>query len=248
MRIPSRVADSRPPASLPAPDLALCFEIPVPETPHPARATVRALLRDLDALGPQASAQADALGRLIPALLCGEESSVLVFERERRRLSPDRWRAARDTFGRIAAEEGEHVLLLQAMRAHLRTPEDLTAIQSRGRRFLRRLASAASVATHFERIAELDSCVCMLASDLLATPIGRQAPVRRLFRIIRADEARHVRAAREHAVDLGGVDRAGAVRDEVRSGVIGLLEPIADSLDQIGIDPLPLFRRLRGSA
>ncbi len=204
---------------------------------------VAGALRDLRGVAVR---EREALGRIVPGLLCGEESSVLVFAGERDRLGQAGWLESRALFDRIGREEEEHALLLALLREHVPVPGDLPRIQARSRRFLMRIGAAGGVAEHFARIAELDACVCMLMSELLDTPVARNDAMRALFRLIRADERRHVRTSRAHVETLTGEAVAAMdARAWVREELTRLLAYVADSLEVLSIDPDRLFRRIR---
>ena len=63
---------------------------------------------------------ADALARLLPVLLCGEESAALAMERIGSSVGGER--EMRDALARIARDELEHQALLQRVRAVLPEP------------------------------------------------------------------------------------------------------------------------------
>ena len=98
--------------------------------------------------------------------MCGEESAVHVFHQEARRLSGDSYNASRLLLQQIAAEEIEHELLLGAIHNHLPLANDHAVLRKRAQYFFMRLASI-DPATHFSRIAELDSGACIIMSALL---------------------------------------------------------------------------------
>jgi hypothetical protein len=212
------------------------------------RVGVRRLVRALPSVRRIEGRMREGLGRLVPTLLCGEESSVLVFSRERDRLCDERWSRSRTLLARISAEEEEHALLLRVVRDHTPPPGDLVAIRSRSRRLLTRIGAVGSVADHFARISELDACVCMVMSELLATPLRRVPAMRALLRLIRSDERRHVRVSRAHVRVLGQqtTDERDA-RDWVRGELIRLLAYVGDSLEGLSVDPDVLFRRIRSA-
>ena len=230
----------------PASSATLCFALPTVARGRPRRLEVERIRVALAERGGVEGDIAVALGRLVPSLLCGEESSVLVFHRERERLGPDAWRESRDLLGRVMDEEEEHARLLGSLRDQLQDPDDLRAIERRSRRFLMRLAAAGTVADHFSRIAELDACVCLLVSALLEGDVGRDPVLGALFSFIRTDERQHVRIARDHVQTLTArpVDDLAA-RGWIRDEIVGLLTPVADAFDRIAVDPDRLFRRIR---
>src|ERR1700756_978534 len=90
-------------------DDALCFPHPVPlDSRRPtARLTQPAINEIRNSLSELAEAQIEALGRLLPALLCGEESSFHVFSREASRLTDAALYRSLALAHRIAVEELE---------------------------------------------------------------------------------------------------------------------------------------------
>jgi hypothetical protein len=187
--------------------------------------------------------QIQALGRLLPALLCGEESSFQVFWREAGRLTDVQFRQTLALARRIAAEELEHERLLRELRNCCPTADDSASIRLRARRFFLRMASR-NPALHFARVAALDSGVCVILAAV-AKPLARARVVVETFNRIRADEARHVKFSREHSCELGAdksllADTAARIRSEL----VALLYPLASSLEDLGLDADHLFRRV----
>jgi len=223
----------------------LCF-------PHPAALELRqcaAVLTQLrivelrDSLSELAEPQMEALGRLLPVLLCGEESAFYVFWREAGRLTDVQLRRSLALARRIAAEELEHERLLRELRNGCPAPRDLASIRLRARRFFLRMASR-EPALHFARVAALDSGVCVILAAV-AKPLARARAVVDTLNRIRRDEARHVRFSREHSCELGAdklllADTAARIRTEL----VALLSPLASSFEDLGLDADHLFRRL----
>jgi hypothetical protein len=184
-----------------------------------------------------------ALGRLLPILLCGEESAFQVFRREGRRLPNTQVRRTQALAYRIAAEELQHERLLQDLRSYCPVPDDLESIVARTRRFFLQMASRDPV-LHFAVVAALDSGVCIILSAL-AKPLSRAAVVVEILNRIRSDEARHVRFSRQHSHELGGTTSLladTAVR--VRSELAALLQPLGNAFEDLRVDTDHLFRRV----
>src|SRR6516225_4844996 len=224
----------------------LCF-------PHPAALELRHCAAGLtqlqivelkDGLSGLAEPQIEALGRLLPVLLCGEESAFQVFCREAGRLTDVQYRRSLALARRIAAEELEHEQLLRELRNCCPVADDLATIRLRARRFFLRMASR-DPALHFARVAALDSGVCVILAAV-AKPLARARVVVDTFNRIRGDEARHVRFSRRHSCELGADPSLlanTAVR--VRGELVALLHPLASSFENLGVDSDYLFRRLR---
>jgi len=187
--------------------------------------------------------QIAALGRLLPSLLCGEESAFQVFCGEGYRISNSEFSQSQALAYRIAAEELEHERLIRVLRGCCPVPGDLMSILRRSRRFFRSMASR-DIAIHFARIAALDSGVCIILSTIVK-PVSRARVLAELFNRIRRDEARHVKFSRQHSCRLGA-DRSllECIAIRVRAELVTLLNPVADSFEELGVDANRLFRRI----
>jgi hypothetical protein len=227
-------------------DDALCF-------PHPAsldsrrcaaRLTQPRIIAIRHSLSGLAEPQIEALGRLLPALLCGEESSFHVFSREAGRLTEVALYRSQALARRIALDELEHERLLRDLRNCCPVPNDSANIRLRAHRFFLRMACR-DHALHFARVAALDSAVCVILAAV-TKPLARARVIIETFNRIRGDEARHVRFSREHSCELGAdksllADTAACVRSEL----VALLYPLASSFEDLGLDADQLFRRVK---
>ena len=223
----------------------LCFPHPAAlELRHRAAGLTRLRIVELkDSLSELAEAQIEALGRLLPVLLCGEESAFQVFWREAGRLTDVQLCRSLALARRIAAEELEHEQLLRELRNCCPAPDDLASIRLRARRFFLRMASR-EPALHFARVAALDSGVCVILAAV-AKPLAQTPAVVDTLNRIRRDEAKHVRFSREHSCELGAdkslLADTGA---RIRSELVALLYPLASSFEDLGLDADQLFRRV----
>ena len=188
----------------------------------------------------------EALARLVPTLLCGEQSAVAVFHAEAERLSKKVRNVSFSIFRSIEADECLHETGLQMVYAKLPVAPDLHVIKRRSQRFFLKLGQANSVAQHFSQIAQLDSAVCVLMWHIENSVVGCNPMIGSLAGQIKNDEARHVSISRRHALALG-VSRNDyrALGEQVFCGLIGLLTPVADSFESIGVDSDRLFTRLQ---
>ena len=226
---------------------ALCFRhtVPVPWSDGalaPVRLNPVLITRDLSKLS---EAEIAALGRLLPMLLCGEESAFQVFWREGRRIQDTQFSRTQDLAYRIAAEEVQHERLLQDLRSYCPVPDDIGSTLARTRRFFLQLASR-DPANHFAMVAGLDSAVCLILSAL-TKPLSRADVVVEILNRIRSDEARHVRFSRQHSYELGANTAlvvSTAVR--VRSELAALLHPLGNAFEDLGVDTDRLLRRVSG--
>ena len=222
-----------------------CFDLPFP---RPAtkpdwfgrwRTTFQGKHLDLT------SAQEEALGRLLPALLCGEQSAIAVFHAEAMRLSHRARRASLTMFHTIEADEDAHETSLQIITNGLTATADSTAIRRRSQVFFAKLGRVDSIAHHFAQISQLDSATCVVMWHLQHCPIGGGSMLGVLAEQIKRDEARHVSISRKHAFDLG-ISRNDyrAIGTTIRAELVGLIGHVADSFEVIGIDPDRMFKRI----
>jgi hypothetical protein len=182
-----------------------------------------------------------ALAALLPLLLAGEESAEAAFEvLSRRRCRGSDRHALGGALRAIAAEERVHQQRLLALQSALPAVPDDPALRSRATAFFAGLASR-NVGIHLTRIAALDSAVCLLLGALRRAQPALHAGV---LAGIGHDEARHVAVtlAPARALSSRSVRLEAAVHTRV--GLAALLGERAASLDQLGIDPDRLLRRV----
>jgi hypothetical protein len=188
----------------------------------------------------------EALARLVPTLLCGEQSAVAVFHAEAERLSTKANNVSFSIFQTIEADECLHEAGLQVLCDKLPVVADLHAIKRRSQRFFLKLGQAKSVAQHFSQIAQLDSAVCLLMWHIENSAVGCNPMIGSLTAQIKKDEARHVSISRRHALALGvSRNEYQALGEQVFCGLTKLLAPVADSFETIGVDSDRLFARLQ---
>jgi hypothetical protein len=190
--------------------------------------------------------QQEALGRLLTFLLCGEESAVLVFFREGRRIRHKAESAAKELMWQIAGEEKVHELMIGAVQSQLPDTEDMAAIRQRSHDFFVSMAST-DPALHFARVAGLDSGVCKIMAALCkARPVINCPNVHKVFSKVRSDEARHVRISRRYVLDLGlPVAALSSAGETICSELVSLLEPAGGALETVGVDAMRLFRHIQ---
>jgi hypothetical protein len=197
------------------------------------------------AVADSRSADAESLATFMPYLLCGEESAVHLFYRESRRHRKADV-AAEQLFLRIAKEEKVHELMLNRLVSELPQPKHLESMRRMGHDFFVGLADP-DPGVHFARVAALDSGVCKIMAVLCAAPkICRVPAVYRVFNKVLTDESSHVRISRQYVFDLGlSRDTLNKAADFVCPALANFLSPGGDVLEQMGIDPDRLFRRIR---
>lgn len=196
------------------------------------------------------SSQEEALARLLPALLCGEQSAIAVFHAEALRLSQAARSASLAVFSAIEADEYAHEASLQTLANTLPTAADGTAIRRRSQLFFGRLGRIESVAHHFAQVAQLDSATCAVMWYLQHSSVGGDSMLGTLAERIKRDEARHVSISRKYAFALGiARNEYRTLGQAIRADLTCLLRHVADSFDAIGIDPDRLFDKInRGVA
>ena len=201
------------------------------------------VVRLKDSLLNLSESQVTALGKLLPSLLCGEESAFHVFWREGHRVSNVQIGHSEALANQIAIEELEHERLLQDLRGCCPVPNDVASTLVRTRRFFLRMASR-DPAIHFARVAALDSGVCVILSSLVR-PLSRATALIEIFDRIRSDEARHVRFSRRHSYELGAdTSLLANTAARIRGELVALLYPLGNSFEDLGLDANHLFRRL----
>ncbi len=217
-----------------------------------AAATGDADLAYLDSLDPDEALrqfsddELAALGRFVPSLLCGEESAVLIFAHESKRLGRQARKAMQATLHGLAGEEERHEIMLRAISDWLPDSGDRAETRDRARRFFFSFASS-DPALRLAHIAEIDSCVSITLSAMgKESRVARSEVFLRVVDRIRTDEARHVKVCRRHLDEIGipKAQRQEAT-EKVRLRFVDLMSPVAAAFDDIGLDPDRLFRRIR---
>jgi hypothetical protein len=187
-------------------------------------------------------AQAEALSELLQVFACGEESASLAFERLGGSPIDD---AARHGLARIAGEELVHERLLRGLRGALPAPAPDRELRRSMLRFYHGIAQA-DIGLHLASIASLDSAVCMILSALLALDrvLAQEPVVAAIFRRIHRDEAGHVRLSRRIAAELASRDIIGAVAENTRLGLVGVLARRGAAFERLEVDAGQLFVQL----
>jgi hypothetical protein len=193
---------------------------------------------------------AEDLARLLPAIACGEESAVLVFDRESQRIATaqdgDARRHFAPAFDLIASQEAVHEAILERLAQRLPpAPDDKQTRRIARAMFVR--AGDRQPAVQFARIAEIDSTVCTLFSMLKKTPMVLNSPTLEeiVGRILR-DESHHVCVSHHYLRSLPNCQVLGKeVMTEIREHAIHLYSHLGGSLERLGIDTDKLARRIR---
>jgi hypothetical protein len=187
-------------------------------------------------------AQAEALSELLQVFACGEESAALAFARLGNSPLEE---TARRALARVAGEELIHEQLLRGLRGALPAPVPDRELRRALPRFYHGLAQA-DVGLHLASIAALDSAACVILAALLEPDrvLAKEPTVNAIFRRIHRDEARHVRLSRRIAGELVQGDMIGAVAENARLCLVGVLARRAAAFDSLGIDAERLFVRI----
>ena len=187
-------------------------------------------------------AQAEALSELLQVFACGEESAALAFARLGASPLED---AARHALARVAEEELIHEGLLRGLRGALPAPAPDRELRRALLRFYHDIAQA-DIGLHLASIAALDSAVCLILAALLEPDrvLAQEPAATAIFRRIHRDEAGHVRLSRRIAAELVQGDVIGAVAENARLGLVGVLARRGAAFDSLGVDAERLFVRI----
>ncbi|WP_062270772.1 hypothetical protein [Endozoicomonas arenosclerae] len=221
-----------------------CFAIPAeahnPHQLHPLLDWIEQREEVLASLNPE---QKSALSRLVPLLLCGEQSAMLVFHNEYLRLSPNNSPSLQALL-QIEADEFIHEQALQNLQQWLPEPEDIRQIKRRSQLFYARLhKSSLTIKQHFFMISQLDACVCLIMSAM-AQSMKQNPILQNLFQLILKDEARHVYVSRMHARALSNQKPDDRPHKDLHQQLITLLSTEERSFRTLGVDTGMLFQRI----
>lgn len=191
------------------------------------------------------TSQARALGRLIPLLLCGEQSANLVFSQEVERLADADNAEHIQNLKQIEADEYHHDLALQAVLAAMPQADDVLKIKRRAQKFYTQLGRSENLAAHFAQICHLDTCVTIIMSAMSHSDLGREHIISRLFELIRKDEARHVSICGEHIRYLGACrSQYQHQAKQIKQQLVELLTTEQAAFAELGVDSQQLFARI----
>lgn len=190
----------------------------------------------------------EALARLLPFLLCGEQSAIQVFGAEVDRLRDSSWSKSISLLESIESDEYAHEEALQTLSSLLMKPNDLNNLRRKASLFYIRLGNTKGMTEHFARVAQLDACVCIIMNEISKSDLGKRSLATQLLLRIKKDEARHVAVSKKHYYYLGG-DEATLKQNkrEVSNKLVALLRTEADSFESLGVDSDVLFRKLENA-
>ena len=185
------------------------------------------------------------LASLLPMLLCGEQSAIVTFNRHAETLPLDAISSSKQLFVQIESDEIYHEKALQKLFNSLPKPDNLHQLKRKSQLFYLSLSKQINLAEQFIRISQLDSKVCLIMHAMSKSSLAKQRLMSSLFSNIMKDEARHVSISKKHAIRLG-ISRNQVVTnaERVERELLKLLSPMANSFDQLEVDPDKLFNRI----
>jgi len=178
-----------------------------------------------------------ALSRLLPLLVCGEQSAQWVFFNEHQRNSQGSHQGSEQAFERIVADEQLHEMALALVQRQLPKPSDLPSLKRRSQHFYLEFGHQITFMDHFAQVACLDALVCRIMLAIERGELGAQHPFTLLCRMIKQDEARHVSASKHYALELGFDHSAWpTMRGRVADKLHQLLESERAAFEVLGVD------------
>jgi len=190
-------------------------------------------------------AQKNALSRLVPLLLCGEQSAQFVFGEEIVRIEQDDFKLCSADLITIQKDENAHEEALQMLVSFLPTPKDALKIKRKAQLFYTKIGQAASVVEHFATIRSLDGYVALIMTAMSRSNLGASHIISQLFSFIKHDESRHVSLARKHIILLGGDPSINKDNINVlRKNLVNLLKTEQASFEVLGVDSRKLFSQI----
>lgn len=201
--------------------------------------------------------QLTALSRLIPLLLCGEQSANFVFGQEAQRLQTQADCPAQNKAiaGLLEIESDEHfhdvalqAVLKEVNRLIAQANNDKPTTQATNRQaqlFYLQLGKTKNLTEHLAQIFHLDTCVTLIMSAMAKSNLGANHQVVKLFKLIQKDESKHVHICSEHIRYLGGdMQQLKKQAVPIKTKLVKLLATETDSFNQLGINPEQLFQRI----
>lgn len=186
-----------------------------------------------------------ALARLVPLLVCGEQSAIAVFHAAAIQHTSRQAHQLRCDFYAIEIDEAGHERVWQALFSTLPEPDKLNRLKRRAQLFFTRLGRAKNIAEHFAQVSQLDAAVGVIMWHLERSALITEPRMHTLARAIKHDEARHVAVSRRYAGALGvNREALNQLGEKVRLELHDLLLPEGDALEAIGIDTDAMLKRI----
>lgn len=188
------------------------------------------------------TSEVEALGQLVPTILCGEESAVHVFYRGLATLPAE----DRPAVLKVVTDETEHETMLSALQGLCPTPDDIKLRRAKSKRFFMSMA-VREPDIHFAQVSALDSGVCILMDELLRghSAVLRNPDLTKIATRIKLDEATHVGVTRRATRTLGLSEKT--YRDqaiETKESFCSHLAYTADAFEALSVCPDKLFKRI----
>ncbi|TNF70119.1 MAG: hypothetical protein EP298_00825 [Gammaproteobacteria bacterium] len=183
---------------------------------------------------------ANYLAKLLPFLLCGEQSALCIFDNEVNRLKSKPITKAITDLQKVVNDEYYHEQLLQHLSGKLPKPPEVNRIKKKAKLFYTKLGNKHTLANHFSLISQLDRCTCKILNAMEQSHLNKNPAITHLFKIIKQDEARHVFISKQHASNLGSYNTDETITQEL----IKLLSIQSDTFEGLGIDFDLLTQRL----
>lgn len=180
--------------------------------------------------------QTDAMSRLLPLLLCGEQSAQLVFNSEIQRLAAEQQHFLVACLQDVEADEHRHDIALQQVAHSLSELPEFTQVQRKAKRFYAHLGRVSTYSEHFVRIAILDTCVTHIMQAFEHCHLGEEHRFSQLCGLIKKDEAKHVYVSRKHAIALGAtLNQFSHQHEYVVGDLMTLLQTQGDAFESMGV-------------
>ncbi|MCL1092617.1 hypothetical protein [Shewanella kaireitica] len=180
--------------------------------------------------------QTDTMARLLPLLLCGEQSAQLVFNSEIARLAGSEHKLILSCLHGVEADEYRHDIALQQVASQLTELTSFSQVQRKAKRFYASLGRVENYSEHFVRIAILDTCVTHIMQSFEQCHLGREHPFSQLCGLIKKDEAKHVYVSRKHAMALGAdANQFAEQHEQVVGNLMQLLLTQGGAFESIGV-------------
>ncbi|QQX79305.1 hypothetical protein JK628_17435 [Shewanella sp. KX20019] len=180
--------------------------------------------------------QTDAMSRLLPLLLCGEQSAQLVFNGEIQRLASEQQYSLVACLQDVEADEHRHDIALQHVALAVSQLPEFTLVQRKAKRFYAHLGRVSSYSEHFVRISILDTCVTHIMQAFEHCHLGDEHRFSQLCGLIKKDEAKHVYVSRKHALALGAtLEQFSYQHEYVLRDLMKLLQTQGDAFESMGV-------------
>lgn len=194
-----------------------------------------------------------ALSRLIPILLCGEQSANFVFGQEVKKQQYHHELSTDNNIidGLLSIESDEYFhdqalkAVLKKINEKLHYQQDIKKLTRQAQLFYYQIGKSDSTIQHFANIKHLDTCVTIIMSEMAKSKLGKEHLLSKLFHLIHLDEAKHVRICSAYIKYLGGDNKIiNQQAKPIKTRLVALLKSESPSFITMGINPEKLFYRI----